>query len=328
MADDAPETARTILYGSSGRTLFSEDAPLLVHHRVLTVRMFQAGEGDSAATVSARAVSGRRGGRQSWRGARRPSASVRAADRWRRIRPPLTPAPARPPNRVRSGLRVSRRRGDPAPGGALRSPASSTSSALRSGSRRVKLLEDAGCAVDVPAAQTCCGQPAYNSGDSSDTRAIAKRTIEAFESFDYVVAPSGSCAGMLREHYPRLFPTGDDWHARARSLADRTQRACELPHRRARGTRRRSPARGPRDVPRLVLGPSRDGGPRSAAHAARICRRAEALRDARRGHLLRLRRDLLRQVPGDLHPSRRREVRECARDRRRGAARGRSRVAC
>ena len=86
----------------------------------------------------------------------------------------------------------------------------------------VKLLEEAGCAVDVPAAQTCCGQPAYNSGDSVDTRAIAKRTIEAFDSFDYVVAPSGSCAGMLREHYPRLFPTGADWHARARSLADRT----------------------------------------------------------------------------------------------------------
>ena len=86
----------------------------------------------------------------------------------------------------------------------------------------VKLLEDAGCAVDVPTAQTCCGQPAYNSGDSTDTRAIAKRTIEAFESFDYVVAPSGSCAGMLREHYPRLFPTGADWHARAQSLADRT----------------------------------------------------------------------------------------------------------
>ena len=86
----------------------------------------------------------------------------------------------------------------------------------------VKLLEDAGCAVDVPAVQTCCGQPAYNSGDSADTRAIAERTIESFESFDYVVAPSGSCAGMLREHYPRLFPAGADWHARAQSLADRT----------------------------------------------------------------------------------------------------------
>ena len=86
----------------------------------------------------------------------------------------------------------------------------------------VRLLEDAGCAVDVPATQTCCGQPAYNSGDSGDTRAIARRTIEAFEPFDYVVAPSGSCAGMLREHYPRLFPTGADWHARAQALAERT----------------------------------------------------------------------------------------------------------
>ena len=57
-ADEETATARTILSGSSGRTLFSEDAPLLAHHRVLTVRMFQAGEGDSAATVSARAVLG------------------------------------------------------------------------------------------------------------------------------------------------------------------------------------------------------------------------------------------------------------------------------
>ena len=86
----------------------------------------------------------------------------------------------------------------------------------------VKLLEDAGCTVAVPAAQTCCGQPAYNSGDSGDTRAIARRTIEAFEPFDYVVAPSGSCAGMLREHYPRLFPTGADWYVKAQALAERT----------------------------------------------------------------------------------------------------------
>ena len=82
----------------------------------------------------------------------------------------------------------------------------------------IKLLEDAGCVVDVPAAQTCCGQPAYNSGDSNDARAIAKRTVEAFEPFDFVVAPSGSCAGMLREHYPRLFPTGAGWHGRAQAL--------------------------------------------------------------------------------------------------------------
>src|SRR5690349_13069602 len=59
----------------------------------------------------------------------------------------------------------------------------------------IKLIEEAGCTVDVPRAQTCCGQPAYNSGDRADTTAIAKNTIKAFEGFDYVVAPSGSCAG-------------------------------------------------------------------------------------------------------------------------------------
>jgi L-lactate dehydrogenase complex protein LldE len=86
----------------------------------------------------------------------------------------------------------------------------------------VKLLEQAGCTVEVPAAQTCCGQPAYNSGDSEDTRAIARTVIEAFEGFDYVVAPSGSCAGMIREHYPALFADAPRLYARAQHLAKRT----------------------------------------------------------------------------------------------------------
>src|SRR6185503_2535443 len=68
----------------------------------------------------------------------------------------------------------------------------------------VKLLEDAGCAVAVPA-QSCCGQPAFNSGDRATTRAIAEQVIAMFAPFDYVVAPSGSCAGMLKTHYPGLF---------------------------------------------------------------------------------------------------------------------------
>lgn len=72
----------------------------------------------------------------------------------------------------------------------------------------VKLLEAAGCEVAVPTGQTCCGQPAYNSGDQATTKAIALQTIKAFEGFDYVVAPSGSCAGMLKAHYPKLM-TGD-----------------------------------------------------------------------------------------------------------------------
>jgi L-lactate dehydrogenase complex protein LldE len=60
----------------------------------------------------------------------------------------------------------------------------------------VKLLEDAGCSVQVPP-QSCCGQPAFNSGDRATSRDIAEQAIEAFAPFDFVVAPSGSCAGML-----------------------------------------------------------------------------------------------------------------------------------
>src|SRR5262249_32028920 len=68
----------------------------------------------------------------------------------------------------------------------------------------IKLLLDAGATVEVPESQTCCGQPAYNSGDRVDATAIARTVIETFERFDYLVAPSGSCAAMLRVHYPSL----------------------------------------------------------------------------------------------------------------------------
>ncbi len=83
----------------------------------------------------------------------------------------------------------------------------------------VKLLEDAGCDVDVPASQTCCGQPAYNSGDRADTRAIARQVINNFEGYDYVVAPSGSCAAMLKKHYPGLFADDPDWADRSTEFA-------------------------------------------------------------------------------------------------------------
>ena len=83
----------------------------------------------------------------------------------------------------------------------------------------VKLLEDAGCEVVVPAAQTCCGQPAFNSGDRKDATEIAKTVIAAFEGYDFLVAPSGSCAGQIAKHYPELFAEGDPWKARAELLA-------------------------------------------------------------------------------------------------------------
>ena len=86
----------------------------------------------------------------------------------------------------------------------------------------VKLLEDAGCEVIVPTGQTCCGQPAYNQGARADVIDIAKQTIEAFEGFDHVVAPSGSCAGMLKKHYPLLFDGDGPWQAKANDLSSRT----------------------------------------------------------------------------------------------------------
>ena len=86
----------------------------------------------------------------------------------------------------------------------------------------VKLLEDAGCTVEAPATQTCCGQPAHNSGDRRNSRAIARQVIETFEKFDAVVAPSGSCAGMIKHHYPELFPGDATWRPRAEALAGKT----------------------------------------------------------------------------------------------------------
>jgi L-lactate dehydrogenase complex protein LldE len=83
----------------------------------------------------------------------------------------------------------------------------------------LKLLEDAGCRVEVPEAQTCCGQPAYNSGDRRDAKAVARGVIAAFEPYDYLVAPSGSCTGMIRKHYPELFADDPAWQARAEALA-------------------------------------------------------------------------------------------------------------
>jgi L-lactate dehydrogenase complex protein LldE len=86
----------------------------------------------------------------------------------------------------------------------------------------VKLLEQAGCTVEVPRAQTCCGQPAYNSGDRASAKAIALQVLEAFTGYDHVVAPSGSCAGMIRVHYPELFADDPANLPRAQELADRT----------------------------------------------------------------------------------------------------------
>ncbi len=92
----------------------------------------------------------------------------------------------------------------------------------RVGFAAVKLLEVAGCSVEVPAAQTCCGQPAYNAGDRKDATAIARQVIAAFEGYDFVVVPSGSCGGMIAHHYPALLAEDPAWAARAEALAEKT----------------------------------------------------------------------------------------------------------
>jgi len=86
----------------------------------------------------------------------------------------------------------------------------------------VKLLQDAGCDVRVPAAQTCCGQPGWNSGDRKGARALARKAIEAFQDYDHVVVPSGSCAGTMVKDYPAMFDDSVRWRRRAESLAGRT----------------------------------------------------------------------------------------------------------
>lgn len=84
-----------------------------------------------------------------------------------------------------------------------------------------RLIEQAGCTVVVPETQTCCGQPAYNSGEMSITRELALQTICAFADCDFVVAPSGSCASMLKVHYPRLLKEDPHTEAAAKSFAER-----------------------------------------------------------------------------------------------------------
>jgi L-lactate dehydrogenase complex protein LldE len=92
----------------------------------------------------------------------------------------------------------------------------------RIGFASIKLLEAAGCEVVVPEQQTCCGQPGYNSGDRKSAEAMARKFLAEFEAFDYVVLPSGSCAGMIRVHYPDLFKDDPVLLARITSLGQRT----------------------------------------------------------------------------------------------------------
>ena len=92
----------------------------------------------------------------------------------------------------------------------------------RIGFAALKLLEAAGCEVAVPSTQTCCGQPGYNAGARAASQALAHKVLDEFEAFEHVVVPSGSCAGMIRTHYPELLSDQPAELARAQRLARRT----------------------------------------------------------------------------------------------------------
>ena len=86
----------------------------------------------------------------------------------------------------------------------------------------LKLLEAAGCEVVVPAAQTCCGQPGYNSGDRAGAQVLARKVLHEFNTCEYVVVPSGSCAGMIRTHYRELLAEFSELRQQIERLAERT----------------------------------------------------------------------------------------------------------
>lgn len=86
----------------------------------------------------------------------------------------------------------------------------------------IKLLESGGADVYVPPTQTCCGQPAYNSGDRADAIALARKVVDEFEDCDYLVSPSGSCSGMIRTHYGELFAADPAMQERVAALSGKT----------------------------------------------------------------------------------------------------------
>lgn len=112
----------------------------------------------------------------------------------------------------------------------------------------VRLLEAAGCAVDMPSAQTCCGQPVLNAGDRIGAARLARRLIALYEGYDYTVAPSGSCAAVIKRQFPDLLADDPDWRARAVALAERTHELTAF----LAGVMRWRPAPPPAAGPRAV----------------------------------------------------------------------------
>ena len=186
-------------------------------------------------------------------------------------------------------------------------------------------MEDARCIVDVPR-QSCCGQPAFNSGDRATTREIAAQVIDAFEPFDYVVAPSGSCAGMLKVHYPELFRGDPNWQPRADAFAAKTYELVAFLVDVCGVTAGRGAARWTATYHDSCSGLARARRARAAAGAAAHRRRPAGSPRCATPMLLRLRRHVLREISRHLRRHRRQEGGRHRGHRRRPAARRRSRL--
>ena len=106
----------------------------------------------------------------------------------------------------------------------------------------------------MPQAQTCCGQPAFNSGDTRHAAGLARQVVEVFEPYDYVVVPSGSCGGMIRRHYPEALADDPAWRARAEALGEKTYEITVLPGRHPRLPARRAHAAPHRHLSRRCAG--------------------------------------------------------------------------
>ncbi|RYY24609.1 MAG: (Fe-S)-binding protein [Chitinophagaceae bacterium] len=91
----------------------------------------------------------------------------------------------------------------------------------------VKLLEKAGCRVEYNTNQTCCGQPAYNAGFRQDSKAVCTKFLKDFKGADFVVAPSASCVGFIRNYYPGIFDNSSH-HNEVKALQKRTYELSEF----------------------------------------------------------------------------------------------------
>ncbi|WP_080848919.1 (Fe-S)-binding protein [Cytobacillus gottheilii] len=91
----------------------------------------------------------------------------------------------------------------------------------------LELLERFGCTVDYPMGQTCCGQPAYNSGYLQEAKKSMKQMMKAFRQSEYIVGPSGSCISMLKE-YPHVFVGDPEWEQEAKTFASKCYEITEF----------------------------------------------------------------------------------------------------